>query len=694
MKTKTIKGFFAPRSIAVVGATQREGAVGAILCRNLLSYGYDGEVFFVNPRHATIFDRSCYPTVKDIGKKIDLVIVVVPSSAVMAIVIHAASVAKNFVVISAGFGESDEEGKMREQELSRIALEKGLTILGPNCLGFLVPALSLNASFAGGMPLEGSVALLSQSGALAVALLDRAVRERIGFSRVVSIGNKMDIDESVLLNDLAEDDRTKVIALYLEGIADGAAFLAAAKKIMRKKPVIVLKAGVSDVARKAIALHTGALAGADDVMSVAFEKAGIMRVATIEEFFTLIKICDVLPKRFLLQKKDRISIAVITNAGGPGVLTVDRCREGAVAIAHLSEKTKRALRTVLPTAASVENPVDVLGDADAQRYRDVIRIVMEDAAVDALLVLLTPQEQTPVEEIARIIVDAAQTDEKPIITSFIGGERVRSAVTRFASARIPSVPFPERAIDALHHIVRQTFPSRDRRVARNGERQNDVGRIFARVISEGRTALYYEEIRSVCTAYGFPLLQSWEVHGGDIPRDVSYPCVAKIDSARILHKTDVEGVILPLHTPVELAKAIMTLTRRFPGERIIVQPFLPREMEIILGIHRDPVFGPVALMGIGGIYTEALNRKQLFLPPLSPSAITNEILRGSLGFLFRTTRGRVAIDAEKMGALVHALLLLADENPIVQSLDVNPLLVYNAGADVVAADLKILLKNS
>src|SRR3989344_1306607 len=694
MKTKTINGFFMPRSIAVVGAIERDGAIGAILCRNLLSHGYVGEVFFVNPNHATLFDQPCYPTVESIGKEIDLVLIAVPASAVAAIVTNAAPVAKNFVVISAGFGESGAEGRAREQELARISQEEDLNILGPNCLGFLVPSLSLNASFASGMPHEGSVALVSQSGALAVALLDRAAREQIGFSRVISIGNKMDMDESVLLEDLADDLRTNVIALYVEGIKNGAAFMAAAQKAASKKPVILLKAGVSDVAQKAITLHTGALAGVDDVMSAVFEKTGVMRAKTIEEFFTLIKICSMLPERFFAQKNEKISIAVITNAGGPGVITADHCRDQAVAIAQLSEKTKDALRRILPAAASVENPIDLLGDADAQRYRDAIRIAMEDGAVDALLVLLTPQEQTPVEEIAQIVIDAARVDTTPIIVSFIGGERVRSAMLRLARAHIPSVPFPERAVDALNAIAHRAVPSRNHRSAHDAKRQEDVGIIFARAVSEWRNALYYDEIRAVCAAYGLPTMDAWRVEKDGTPDGVSYPCVAKIDSVTILHKTDVQGVILPLRTSTELATAIATLTRRFPGERIIVQSLLSREIEIILGIHRDPVFGPIAVMGIGGIYAEVFNRKQFFVPPLSPAAIMEEMVSGPLGFFFRWTRGSVAIDANTVSALIAALLLLADENPIVQSLDVNPLLVYNGGKDVIAADLKILLKKS
>jgi len=391
-----LEKLFNPRSIAIVGASQEAGKVGNVIAKNILELGYTGEAYCVNPKYENIFGKKYYKKLSEIKEEIDLAIIAIPARFVVEEIQENAKKIKNYVIISAGFAEISLEGKAREDELRKIAQDNNLNILGPNCLGFIIPQLKLNASFAGGMPEAGSVAFVTQSGALAVALADLAKKEKIGFSGIFSIGNKMNISETAMLEYLEKDENTKVIGMYLEGIKNGVDFIKTAGRVSQKKPIVILKAGKTERAQKAISSHTGALAGSDEIINAVFEKSGIIRAQDMKEFLGLLEIIS------LTNIPRNKEIAIITNAGGLGVLVTDAFKDKKIKLAEISEKTKNNLKKFLPEESSVSNPIDVLGDADEKRYAKTLDMLRKED-ISTIICLLTPQDQTPVKKIARKI---------------------------------------------------------------------------------------------------------------------------------------------------------------------------------------------------------------------------------------------------------------------------------------------------
>lgn len=687
-KKKNLTKLFKPQSIAVVGATQKEGKVGNMIAKNIIAGDYDGDVFLVNPKHDRMFDRMCYASLADLPQKVDCAIIVIPSQYVASAIEAGAAQCKNFVVISAGFGEIGLVGAKREMNLARIAHDNDITILGPNCLGFLTPELGLNASFAPGQPAAGDVAFLSQSGALAVAFLDKAEAEGIGFSSVVSIGNKMQLDASKLLNHFADDPKTKIIALYLEGVHDGQEFLKAAQNVVHKKPVIVLKSGRSEKAQKAISLHTGTLAGSDDIMSAAFAKAGVLRADTMEMFFDMIRIAQA---RVGTKVAAAERLAIITNAGGPGVLATDALDGTGIELATITPGRKDALRKKLPEAASVENPIDLLGDAPTQRYDHALTVMLGDPTITSVLVILTPQDQTPVDAIARTIIKHAKKTKKLIMTSFVGGARVDDALQAFRENGIVHSDFPERAITALS-LLRRTEKEKKYAPQRiDHQRAARAIQITTKAKIEQQKALYFSEVRTLANLYDLPLSHFWDVTDKKKVSHVSYPCVAKVDDPAVLHKTDKQGVILPIENMSGLTLAVDRLRKNFPGSRVIAQPLLSIKQELIIGMTRDTVYGPVVLAGIGGIYTEIFNIKEFFIAPLTLTEIKDILKGGSLGYLFKKTRGQRPYDLDAVAHIVRSLSQMAHENEMIQAIDINPLLVYNDNKKATIVDMKVLL---
>ncbi|EKE19423.1 MAG: hypothetical protein ACD_9C00022G0001, partial [uncultured bacterium] len=419
MQKNKLESLFLPESIAIVGASNKKGKVGTVIADNISKLGYKGRIYYVNPSYKILKLKRCYDSLGEINKNIDLAIVSVPAKFVLDVVKDGMKVTKNFVIISAGFSEIGKEGAQREKELYELARKNDLNILGPNCLGFIVPKNKLNASFAGGMPNAGNIAFVSQSGALAVALMDKANGEQIGFSHVISIGNQMQLDESELLEYLANNKETKVIGMYLEGIKNGEKFLEVAKRVSKIKPIVILKAGKTEKAQQAISSHTGALAGSDEIVDVAFEKAGVIRANDLDEFFDLLTLIS------FTDAPRNNKVAVVTNAGGAGVLTTDAFKNKKIVLAELPAKIKAEIKSKLPMEASVENPIDLLGDADEVRYDDALKIVGSN--VGTIISVLTPQQQTPVEKISKVIFE---NKIKNVVTAavFIGGTRVAGAI--------------------------------------------------------------------------------------------------------------------------------------------------------------------------------------------------------------------------------------------------------------------------
>lgn len=687
MKKNSLESLFLPQSIAIVGASNKKGKIGTVVAENILKLGYKGKVFLVNPSYKFLKFKKCYPTLSAIGSQVDTAIVSVPAKLVYDVVKDGAKNVKNFVIISAGFSETGQEGTEREKKLLELAEKNKINILGPNCLGFIIPGVKLNASFAGGMTEAGNIAFVSQSGALAVALMDKAKGEHLKFSSIISVGNKMQIDEAGLLEHLANDKETKVIGMYLEGIKDGARFLEAAKNVSRKKPIVILKAGKTAKAQQAISSHTGALAGSDEITSVAFESAGVIRANDLEEFFNLLGLIS------FTNAPQNEKVAVITNAGGAGVLTTDAFKGKNINLAEFEEKIKENLKKNLPSESSVENPIDLLGDAREDRYQNALENIKNSAG--SIVAVLTPQEQTPVEKIAETLINFKKDCKASVLTVFIGGERTEKAIINLKQNNIANFSDPDQAIEALDKYYQwSVFAKKEKQSAEktiSEERKSEVGKIIANAKSKNKKVLLFNEASSVMQKYGINCVESYAVlPKAGAPEVKNYPVVVKIDSDTVLHKSDKQALILNIKNKEDLEVAIKKLQANFPDEQLIVQAMQDRQTEIILGIKKDEIFGPVIVYGLGGIYTEVFKMVDFLIPPMSVEEIKASILKGKIGFLFQGARGQRAYDAEEFAKIIKGLMDFALENAEIKEFDINPMFIYNDKRRATAADIKII----
>lgn len=685
MQNKNLNKFFNPSSIAIVGATDGEGKVGTVITRNILELGYAGKIFLVNPGRKELYGRQCCAEIKNIKEEIDLAVIVVPAPLVSGIVKNAADKVKNFIIISAGFSEIGKEGKKREEELKKIAEENNLNILGPNCLGFINPSLKLNATFAGGMPEEGNIGLISQSGALAAAILDIFAKKDLGFSGIFSIGNKMQIGETDLINYLGENAESKVIGLYLEGIKDGRKFMETASKISRLKPVVILKAGKTEKARKAISSHTGALAGSEEIAKAVFEKCGIIEAENLEEFVNFLCLLS------LTNPPLNNSAAVVTNAGGAGVLATDAFKNREIKLAELAESVKEKIKSVLPEAASAENPVDVLGDAREDRYENVLKILGEEN-IGSFICALTPQEQTPAAEIAEKIISFSGDVKSAVVASFIGGEKVKPAIENLEKNSIPNFSFPEQAVKALDSYCRWNIYRSEKinetETGINSDRKRKVGEIIQKAKAEKRKALLFLEAGKIMETYEVKVAETWSAGTG---RLIRFPVAVKVDSDKVLHKTDKNGIILNIKNRDDLERALEKIKSLFPGDNLIIQPMLEIQTELIIGIKQDEIFGPVVVCGLGGIYAEVFKMTDFLIPPFNAGEAEKFLVKSKIGFLFKETRGKRPLNIREIAKTLERVGVLAQENPKIKEFDINPLLVYNDGREAVAVDVKIII---
>ena len=493
-----------------------------------------------------------------------------------------------------------------------------------------------------------------------------------------------------MLEYLEKDADTKVIGMYLEGIKAGEEFLKVASRVSKIKPIVILKAGKTERAQKAIASHTGALAGSDEIMQVAFKKAGILRANNLEEFFNLLG--------FVSHNKTMTSnkIAVITNAGGLGVLTTDAFFQKKIVLAELNAKTKLALRKILPEEASVENPIDLLGDAMEDRYKKVLQIIDKDPEIGGIICLLTPQDQTPVEKIARIISNFNLKSKKAIMASFVGGKKIEKGIKKLRLANIFNFAFPESAVAILDAFycwnLKKEKPAEQLFENINQKRKEQVAEIINLAKNENRQALYFSECQKIMELYGIKTIAINEINSEkDLPMQLDFPVVLKVDSDAVLHKTDRGGVILNIKDQTELHTAVLQMQSNFPGEKLIIQPMLARDMEIILGIKRDSNFGVVVVYGLGGIYTEIFKLAEMLIPPFSKEAVEKSLQKGKLGFLFQETRGQKKYDLTELVKIILALGEFSREAEEVKEFDINPLLVYNNHSEAIAVDIKIII---
>lgn len=684
-----LEKLFNPKSIAIVGATDEKGKVGNSVCENILNLGYAGNVFLVNPKHEELLDKKCYHELSEIEEEIDLAIIVIPAKFVTEVIRKSSDKVKNFVIISAGFSETGTEGSEREKELLKIAEENNLNILGPNCLGFIVPGLKLNASFAGGIPKSGNISFISQSGALISAILDISKSENFGFSNVISIGNKMQIGESDLFEYLAQDPETKVIGMYLEGIKDGKKFQELAGKLSRSKPLVILKAGKTEKAKRAISSHTGALAGSENIIQALFKKSGVISAENFDEFLSLVKLIS------LTDAPEDEKVVAITNAGGAGVLTTDAFSKKEMGLSEVPEEIKNELREFLPKESSVENPIDLLGDAQEDRYEKTFEAA-EKMKANSIICVLTPQENTPVEKIADKIIEFRNRTSKKIISVFLGGEKIKESLEKLSEAGISNFSSPEKAVNTLDkyylwNLLRKN-PEENYEINKRGtsERKGMVSRIFEKARQENRKVLFFSEAKEIMDVYSIKTVNFQEIN----PKsnlEIDFPLVIKVDSEKVLHKTDKEGVIVNIRNEKDLRLAYEKISSNFPREKIILQPMEKIKTELIMGIKKDETVGPVVVFGLGGIYTEIFKMVDFIITPASLEEIKKIILKSPIKFLFQENRGQSPYNADEISQILFNLSLLAAENQEIKELDINPLLIYNDRSPALAVDVKIII---
>lgn len=699
--THSLDPFFRPSAVAVVGASVTHGSVGSILIRNLLENPFGGVVYPVNPKRHAVHGVYCYPDLAHIPEAVDLAVIATPAATVPATVKDCVERGvKAAIIISAGFSELGAEGRALERQVKDIVRGR-MRVIGPNCLGVIHPPNNLNASFAATMAAQGNLALLSQSGAICTSILDWARERHIGFSSFVSVGAMLDVDFADLIDYFGDDPGTRSIILYMESIGDVRTFLSAARAVARTKQVIVVKAGRHEAGARAAASHTGALAGADAVFDAAFRRAGVLRVTTIPDLFNMAEILATQPP------PRGPALALITNAGGPGVMATDALMISGGQLAALSAETMAALDAVLPPFWSHANPIDVLGDATAERYRRAVEICARDPGVQGILVLLTPQAMTDPTETARQLVPFARLDGKPLLATWMGGAEVRAGKAVLNQAGIPTFDAPEAAIRAFLHMVQyrrsqELLYETPEALPEGWEPDRaKVRALIAAARAAGRTLLTEVEAKELLAAYSIPVAPTVHAATADAAvaaaRKLGYPVVLKLHSQTVTHKSDVGGVQLNLAGDDAVRAAFATIAANLkrhhpdvPFEGVAVQPLVRvTGYELIVGSSVDIQFGPVILFGAGGVMVEVMKDRELALPPLNRTLARRLMERTKIYEALKGIRGRKPVPLDQLETLLVRFSSLLCDFLDIAEVDINPLLA--SPERIIALDARVLL---
>ncbi len=694
-----LDNFFNPKSIAIIGASRTPGKVGHDILKNLVQFGYQGTIYPINPEASEILGLKVYPSILDVPDGVSMAVVVVPPKSVSDVVDQCGKKGTDSaVIITAGFRESGSEGTKLENELVKRAKEVGVRFIGPNCLGMIDTHSRVNASFAAGMPSKGNIGFFSQSGALGITVLDLALAEDIGFSKFISMGNKADISDEEILLALADDDNTKVILGYIEGVRDGKKFVEIASQVSKKKPLIILKAGITSAGVKAASSHTGALAGRETSFEAAFKQSGVIRAYTVGDLFNyaLAFANQPLPQG--------PNVAIITNSGGPGIIAADACDKLGLQLTPLHKEIVNGLRKFLPPFASFYNPVDILGDATAERYEKALYAVIQDEKVQGIVVLLTPTAVVDVEGTAKAIANIANLIDKPILTSFMGKKSIESGSRILMKYHVPNYSSPEHAVSALHAMYQyQVWTKRPEKVYPSfGGVKDKAGDIFKRVKEENREQLRDSEVYDILHAYGFSQPKSLMARTSEeavaAAKGIGYPVVMKIISPQILHKSDIGGVKVNINSKKEVENAFFDITTKvkhvMPTAQIngvMIQEMVSSGKEVIIGITRDAQFGHMIMFGLGGIYVEVLKDITFRIVPLSKEDAYEMVRETKVFPLLRGVRGEVEADIEAIEKSLLVLSQMAIEFPQIIEAEVNPLLVKKRGDGVVAIDARFII---
>ena len=692
--------FTEARGVAVVGASPHPEKLGYQVLHNIVQYGYGGAVYPINPTADEILGLPVYKSVLDAPDPIDLAVIVVPAKVVPSVLEECGQRGlKGAVIISAGFREVGPQGKALEVQAVETAKRYGMRLIGPNVLGIIDTVEKLNASFAAAMPDRGLIGFMSQSGALCTSVLDLAIGQGIGFSRFYSIGNKADINEIDLLQAWAGDSEVRVIVAYLEGISDGPRFMQVAREVTRHKPIIAIKSGTTSAGSRAVSSHTGTLAGSERAYDAAFKQVGIIRAGSVQELFDF---AQAFARQPLLETD---AVAVVTNAGGPGIMATDAIERAGMRLAALAPETKQQLQAALPPAASVANPIDVLGDALADRYALAVQTALQDASVSAVLVVLTPQVMTQISETAEAVGKLSQKYNKPVFGAFMGDHAIHAGADILRQHGVPNYQVPERAVGALaamwHH--RQWLNTPPLAVEPLKADNAAIRRVFDRVRAEGRVTIGDSEAREVLEAFGISLPKAVLAATPDeaiaAAESIGYPVVMKIASPDILHKTDIGGVKLNITSAGDVRDAFDLLTfraQRFMPDATLwgcqVQQMVKGGREIIIGVNRDPQFGPLLMFGLGGIYVEAFKDVTFRVAPIDRREATEMLSEIRSYNLLRGVRGEKPADMDALANTLLQMSQLVTDFPEVVELDINPLMVFEAGRGVMAIDMRLALK--
>ena len=701
-----LTNLFKPNSVAVFGASERPESVGGNAFHNLLTAGFKGDIYPINPKHERVQNQVCYANIGELPKVPDLAVIATPAKSIPAIIQACGEAGvSNAVILSAGF--EDKAGKVLQQKMTETARTYGMRLIGPNCLGIIRPDIGLNATFSKNQALPGSLALVSQSGAICTAVLDWAEANGVGFSQVVSTGDAADIDFGEILDFLALDPKTKSILLYIEGISESRQFMSGLKAAARMKPVILLKSGRMPEGSKAAVSHTGALVGGDDVFSAAIERSGAVRAQSISQLFAAAKSLS----QNIQIKSNRL--AILTNGGGPGVMATDRAAELGLKLPELSADSIKQLNAFLPEHWSHGNPIDILGDATGDRYTQALKVCQEDDQFDGTLIILTPQAMSDPSGIAQSIIDYIEQadNDKPIFTAWLGESLVSDARKLFSHANIPTFRTPEAAVEAFSFIstyhqnqalLMQTPATADQCCQPSDAAGARI--IIDSVLAEHRTLLSSAETRAIMNAFGVPITPAVEVNSATsamvAAESMGFPVSLKINSPDLTHKSDVGGVKLNLHSVQEVrsefTKMIERITKEQPNATIsgvTVEPMFkrPHSRELLVGVMRDPVFGPAITFGSGGTAVEVIQDRSIALPPLNHFLANKMIENTKVAKMLKAFRGMPAVHHE---AIINTLLRISDmvaQLPEIQELDINPLFADEQG--VMAVDARITVKS-
>ena len=696
-----MEGIFNPKAIAVIGASNTPGSVGHALIKNLIGSGYMGTVYPINFKHKSIYGVRSYASIKETRDQIDLAVIATPASSVPGLVEECGQAGvKGIVIISAGFLEVGQAGKKMVDDILVTARKYNMRIIGPNCLGFIKPSLHLNASFANKMALPGKIAFISQSGALCTAILDWSVEQNVGFSHFVSIGSMVDVGFHDLIDYFGRDPHTNSIVIYMESLTHARKFMSAARAFARTKPIIVLKAGKSSAGAKVALSHTGTLAGNDQSFAAAFKRAGIISVNTIQELFNAAQTLSMQPR------PGGKKLAIVTNAGGPGVLATDHLIQLGGQLAELSDQSIDQLNQVLPAAWSHRNPVDVLGDAGAEQYGRALEVCLQDKEVDGALVILTPQAMAKADEIAARIVDVAKKTKKTVLASWMGEKDVAAGREILEAGLIPNFRIPEDAVNTFMNMYSYT-----RNIEELYETPKSIPdrftpdtasnkKLVKEVLKSGRNALTEREAKTFLERYQIPITRSQvaksEAEAIKIAESLGFPVVMKIMSPDILHKTNIGGVQLNIKNKQDVQRAYHEIlegaNRAFPTaniEGVLVEQMIHKRYELIIGSKKDPLFGPVVVFGMGGVAVEVFKDINVGLPPLNMALAQRLIEDTKIYELLKGFRGMPAVDINAIGFVLYKFAYMLIDFPEIKEVDINPFAVDEHGG--VVLDAKIVL---